>query len=159
MSEANLTPPSRRDAVRDCDRDLYVAPRKYLTSFLHSFVAMKTKHYFKLGFSSHRAENITFLIDCNRDPWRLFCKRVVYSHFLTWEPIPCDAAALKHRVMNIARPDTWQKETYPFRKKHQTVYISDGASIEADWNFGKGIERRMYSFGGAMKGFWSGARR
>jgi hypothetical protein len=108
---------------------------------------MKIKHYFKLGFSSHRAENITFLIDCNRDPWRLFCKRGMHSHFQTWGPILCDRIALKDYLLNTARPDTWQKENHPFRKQHQTDYTDDGSSIEAEWNFGKGIERRMYSLG------------
>jgi hypothetical protein len=53
--------------------------------------------------------------------------------------------ALKYHILETAQPETWQKETHLFRKKHQTIYISDGASIEAEWNFGKGIERRMYS--------------
>jgi hypothetical protein len=69
----------------------------------------------------------------------------MHSHFQTWGPILCDGVALKHHILEIARPDTWQKETHPFRKKYQTVYTDDGASIEADWNFGKGIEKRMYS--------------
>jgi hypothetical protein len=119
---------------------------------------MKTKHYLKLGFSSHRAENITFLIDSNRDPWRLFCKRGMHSHFQTWEPILCDGVALKHHILEIARPDTWQKETHPFRKKYQTVYTDDGASIEAEWNFGKGIERRMYSLGVYDEGLLVGCK-
>jgi hypothetical protein len=119
---------------------------------------MKTKHYFKLGFSSHHAENITFLIDCNRDPWRLFCKRGMHSHFQTWEPITFDGVALKHHILETARPDTWQKETHPFRKKHQTIYISDGSSIEAEWNFGKGIERRMYSLGVYDEGLLVGCK-
>jgi hypothetical protein len=119
---------------------------------------MKTKHYFKLGFSSHHAKNITFLIDCNRDPWRLFCKRGMHSHFQTWQPIPCDGVAVKHHILETARPDTWQKETHPFRKKYQTVYTDDGASIEAEWNFGKGIERRMYSLGCYDEGLLVGCK-
>jgi hypothetical protein len=119
---------------------------------------MKTKHYLKLGFSSHRAENITFLIDCNRDPWRLFCKRVMHSHFQTWEPILCDGVALKHHILETARPDTWQKETHPFRKKHQKVYGCDSSLIQAEWNFGKGIERRMCSLGVYDEGLLVGCR-
>jgi hypothetical protein len=69
----------------------------------------------------------------------------MHSYFQTWESIPCDGVELKQYFQNTARPDTWQKENHPFRKKHQTIYVSDGASIQADWNFGKGIEKRMYS--------------
>jgi hypothetical protein len=119
---------------------------------------MKTKHYFKLGFSSHRAENITFLIDSNRDPWRLFCKRGMHSYFQTWESIPCDGVELKDYLLNTARPETWEKETHPFRKKHQTNYISESSSIQAEWNFGKGIERRMYSLGVYDEGLLVGCK-
>jgi hypothetical protein len=45
-----------------------------------------------------------------------------------------------------------------FRKKHQTVYTDDGASIEAEWNFGKGIERRMYSLGVYDEGLLVGCK-
>jgi hypothetical protein len=71
----------------------------------------------------------------------------MHSHYQTWEPIPCDGQALKQHILETAKPDTWQKETHSFRKKHQEQYICDGASIEAEGNFGKGVERRMYSLG------------
>ena len=106
---------------------------------------MKTKHYFRLRYSPVHAENIAYLMDCNRDPWRLFRKRGMHSDFQTWEPIHCDGAALMHYVQNTARPDTWIAETHAFRKKHQRVYLCDSSLIQAEWNFGKGIERRMYS--------------
>jgi hypothetical protein len=82
----------------------------------------------------------------------------MHSHFQTWEPILCDGVALKHYLLNTARPETWQKETHPFRKQHQTIYINDGASIEAEWNFGKGIERRMYSLGVYDEGLLVGCK-
>jgi hypothetical protein len=95
---------------------------------------------------------------CNRDLWRLFCKRGTHSHFQTCESIPCDGVAVKDYLQNTARPDTWEKETHPFRKKHQTIYISDGARIEAEWNFGKGIERRLYSLGVYNEGLLVGCK-
>jgi hypothetical protein len=45
-----------------------------------------------------------------------------------------------------------------FSQQHQTIYTDDGASIEAEWNFGKRIERRMYSLGVYDEGLLVGCK-
>lgn len=115
------------------------------------------KHYFKIGHYAYPGDNYEFLIDMDRKEWQLFhgCAMPPDPY---WKAIPCDSDQLKDYLLESAQPDTWKKETHSFRKKHQEYYICDGASIKAEWNFGQGIQRRMYSLGVYDEGLLRGCK-